>query len=106
MSDNQSDMEPDFLEPPAFKPDLALIQIKRALRELRPLVERGNAFTLQGHSVIELSIDASTLTARLARRPARSPEWDSKVCKSSADVRALQDEIKKRLARWTDDKHE
>lgn len=102
-----SDDEPqDFFAPPAFKPDLALIQLKRALRELRQLSERGNGFTLQGMSVIELSIDATQLTARLARRPARSPEWDGKTCKSSADVRALQDEIKKRLARWTDDKNE
>jgi hypothetical protein len=98
--------ENDFFAPPAFKPDLALIQLKRALRDLRQLAERGNAFTLQGHGVIELSIDAVSLTVRLARRPARSPEWDDRVCKSSADLRALQDEIKKRLARWTDDKHE
>lgn len=101
MSNDNKDQ--DFFAPPAFKPDVALIQLKRFLRDQRPLAERGNAFTLKGLTVLELSIDAATLTARLAKKPMQSPEWDSKVCKSSADLRSLQDEIKKRLARWTDE---
>ena len=96
-------MSDDFFAPPAFKPDQALLQLRRALRDLRQLSERGTEFMLKGQSVIELSIDDSTLTAKLARRPARSPEWDIRVCKSSADVRTLQDEIRKRLVRWTDE---
>lgn len=96
-------MSDDFFAPPTFKPDQALLQLKRALRDLRQLSERGSEFLLKGQTVIELSADDSTLTARLAKRPARSPEWDTRVCKSSADVRTLQDEIKKRLVRWTDE---
>ncbi|MBT9459074.1 MAG: hypothetical protein IV097_20820 [Burkholderiaceae bacterium] len=96
-------MSDDFIAPPAFKPDQALMQLKRALRDLRPLSERGAEFILKGQTVIELSADDSTLTARLAKRPARSPEWDTRHCRSGADVRSLQDEIKKRLVRWTDE---
>ncbi|MBT9500489.1 MAG: hypothetical protein IV092_04540 [Burkholderiaceae bacterium] len=96
-------MSDDFFAPPAFKPDQALLQMQRALRDLRQLSERGTEFLLKGQTVIELGADDSTLTAKLAKRPARSPEWDTRVCKNSADVRTLQDEIKKRLARWTDE---
>ena len=53
--------------------------------------------------MLELSIDAATLTAKLAKKPLQRPEWDARVCRSSADLRALQDEIKKRVARWTDE---
>ncbi|TDP62728.1 hypothetical protein [Roseateles toxinivorans] len=96
-------MSDNFFAPPAFKPDQALLQLKRALRDLRQLSERGSEFLLKGQTIVELSADETTLTAKLAKRPARSPEWDTRVCKSSADVRTLQDEIKKRLVRWTDE---
>lgn len=98
-----SDDELPFFSPPAFQPDLALIQLKRFVRELRGLAERGNGFDFKGQPVLALSIDAATLTAKLAKRPSRSPEWDGKVCRNGADLRALQDEIRKRLARWTDE---
>ncbi|HEY1093040.1 MAG TPA: hypothetical protein VGE47_18210 [Burkholderiaceae bacterium] len=92
----------DFFKPPPFKADQALIQLKRTLRELRPLAERGDGFTLQGQAVIELSVAGELLTVRLAKRPARAPEWDSKSCANAADVRQVQDEVKRRLARWVD----
>jgi len=98
-----SDDDQDFFAPPAFKPDVALIQLKRFLRDQRQLAERGNAFTLKGLTVLELSIDAATLTAKLAKQPLQRPEWDSKVCRNGAELRALQDEIKKRVTRWTDE---
>ena len=100
---SSDDKDQDFFASPAFKPDVALIQLKRFLRDQRQLAERGNAFTLKGLTVLELSIDAATLTAKLAKRPLQRPEWDNKVCKNSAELRALQDEIKRRLARWTDE---
>ena len=96
-------MNDDFFTLPDFKPDQALLNLKRALRDLRSLQERGNAFELQGQPVLQLAVDDKLLTAKIARKPARSPEWDVKACKNSADVRALQDEIKRRLLRWTDE---
>jgi hypothetical protein len=93
----------DFFAPPPFKPDEALVQLKRTLRELRPLAERGNGFDLQGQRVIELGVDGGALQARVAKRPARSPEWDTRTLKNSADVRQFTDEIKRRLGRWSDE---
>lgn len=88
---------------PAFQPDLALLQLKRSLRELRALAERGNGFIWQGHEVLQLSLDDGQLIVRLAKKPARSPEWERHICRNAGDVRRLQDEIKRRLARWTDE---
>jgi hypothetical protein len=102
MSQEDTIMD-DFFAPPPFKPAEALVQLKRSLRDLRPLAERGEGFELQGMRVIELASDAATITVRFARRPARSPEWDRLVLKSSADVRKCVDEAKKRLARWTEE---
>ncbi|WP_280154262.1 hypothetical protein [Piscinibacter sp. XHJ-5] len=93
----------DFFAPPAFKPADALLQLKRSLRDLKPLAERGEGFELQGMRVIELSSDASTITVRLARRQSRTPEWDRLVLKNSADVRKCIDEARRRLARWTEE---
>ena len=93
----------DFFAPPPFKPNEALVQLKRTLRELRPLAERGNGFDLQGQRVIELGVDGGALQARVAKRPARSPEWDTRTLKNSADVRQFTDEIKRRLGRWSDE---
>lgn len=96
-------MNDDFFAPPDFKPDQALQNLKRALRELRSLAERGKGFELQGQPVLEFSTDEKLLHARLAKKPSRSPEWETRSCKNSAEVRALQDEIKRRVARWTDE---
>ena len=96
-------MNDDLFAPPAFKPDQALLTLKRGLRDFRSLSERGNSFLLQGQVVLELGVDDKLLHAKLARKPARSPEWDTRDCKNSAELRSLQDEIKRRLARWTDE---
>ena len=85
--------------PPPFKPDDALAQVKRALRDLK-LSERGNGFELRGKRVVELGIDGATLTARMARKLALTPQWDSQTVKTTADQRKLLDELKRRLARW------
>lgn len=95
--------EEEFFALPAFKPEQALLNLKRSLRDLRQLSERGNQFELKGQVVLELSADETLLHAKLAKRPARSPEWEARACKDAAQVRALQDEIKRRLARWTDE---
>ena len=96
-------MSDDFFAPPVFKAGDAMVQLKRSLRDLRPLAERGDGFELQGKRVIELAHDGSTLTVRFARRHSATPEWDSLVLKNGADLRKCVDEAKKRLARWTED---
>lgn len=96
-------MSDDFFALPPFKPDEALVTLKRQLRDLRPLAERGNGFEIGDKRVVELAADATTITARLAKRPATSPEWQTLTLKNSADVRKCVDEVKKRLARWQQD---
>ena len=93
----------DLFSPPSFIPSVAMVQLKRHLRDFRSLAERGDGFELQGYRVVELRSDASFITARLAKRASRSPEWDTLVLKNAADVRKCVDEVKKRLARWTEE---
>jgi hypothetical protein len=85
--------------PPAFKADEALVQIKRALRDLK-LAERGLAYELRGKRVVELALADGRINAKLARKLALTPEWDKQPVDSSAAQRKLLDEVKKRLARW------
>jgi hypothetical protein len=96
-------MSDDFFAPPAFKPEQALAQLKRGLRDLRPLVERGDGFDLQGWRVIELAHDDRSVGVKLAQRHARAPQWDTLVLKDAAGMRKCIDEVKKRLARWTEE---
>ena len=96
-------MSDDFFAPPAFKPDEALLLLRRALRDLRPLAERGNGFEWKGRRVIELAVAGSTIDARLAKQPAITPQWQSRSLKSSADVRKFTGEVKQQLARWEDE---
>ena len=42
---------------------------------------------LQGQPVLEFSTDEKLLHARLAKKPSRSPEWETRSCKNSAEVR-------------------
>lgn len=93
----------DFFTPPPFKAAEALVQLKRQLRALRPLAERGNGFELQGRTVVELAAGEQHIDARLAKRPAVSPEWTTQTLKHSADVRRFVDAVKAQLARWSDE---
>ncbi len=96
-------MSDDFggFAPPPFKPEDALLQLKRSLRDLK-LAERGNGFVLLGKRVLELQVQVQdgAIHARIARKLAMTPEWDQQLVKSTPDQRKLIDEIKKRLARW------
>lgn len=97
-------MSEDFFAPPAFKPEEGLVQLKRTLRDLRVLSERGNGFDLKGAPVLAFSLEAQAIAAQLARRPSRSSvEWDRYTLAGSADVRRFTDEVKRRLARWTEE---
>ena len=93
-------MSDDFgFAPPPFKPDVALVQLKRSLHDLK-LAERGNGYELRGKRVVELVAGETHIDARLARRLALTPEWDRFTVRNAAEQRKLLDEVKKRLARW------
>ncbi len=85
--------------PPPFQPEDALAQIKRSLRDLK-LAERGNSFELRGKRVVELSLDSSSISAKLARKLALTPQWDTLEVANTTAQRKLVDEVKKRMARW------
>ncbi len=92
--------EDDFgFAPPPFNAEHALAQMKRTLRDAR-LAERGPGFELRGRRVAELVVNGPAIDARLARRPAMTPEWDRRTLKNAAEQRQWLDELRKRLARW------
>ena len=84
---------------PAFDAGNALLQIRRALRDMK-LAERGSGFELGGKAVVQLAQEDGGVTVRLARRLSGSPEWDRQAVRSGADQRKLLDEVKRRLERW------
>ena len=93
----------DFdLSPPPFRPDAALVQLRRSLRDLK-LAERGNGFELRGKRVAELIVDVAAINVRLTRTLAITPQWDSMSIRSATEQRKFIDELKKRLARWAQD---
>jgi ribosomal protein L13E len=94
-------MSDDFagFAPPPFKPEDALTQLKRQLRDLK-LTERGSGFDQRGKRVAELQVDGAGIAARTARKLAITPEWDRQTIASANDQRKWVDELKKRLARW------
>lgn len=86
--------------PPPFRPADALVLLKRQLRDLKPLSERGARYEIKGRPVLELGVDGDAIAARLARRPATAPEWTTTRLASSLDVRRFVDDLKKRLQQW------
>jgi len=94
-------MSEDFFAPPPFNPESALATLKRNLRDLR-LAERAGAFELQGQPVVRARIDGASLHLEIARRPARSPDWETQVASDHAQLRKFTDELKRRLARWSE----
>jgi hypothetical protein len=98
MSDESWD-----IAPPPFNAESALQTMKRFARDQRVLAERSEGWLLGADVVLKLTVDGATVKAQLARRPARTPEWDTFTLKSATDLRKVQDEIKRRLTRWKDD---
>ncbi|MBT9488459.1 MAG: hypothetical protein IV093_13205 [Rubrivivax sp.] len=74
--------------------------LKRQLRELKPLTERGARYEIKGRPVIDLTTTDNHIEARLARRPATSPEWTAEQLTCPPDVRRFVDTVKKRLQQW------
>jgi hypothetical protein len=88
------------MDGPDFKPAEALVLLKRQLRDLKPLAERGSRYDIKGRPVIELAAGESVIDAKIAKRPATSPEWTTLALATSLDVRKFLDEVKQRLRRW------
>jgi len=53
--------------------------------------------------MVELEPGTAALSVRLAQAPHLQPRWDRHLLQSHADVRHFLDELKKRLARWSDE---
>jgi hypothetical protein len=98
-----SDDESWGIAPPPFDADHALLTLKRFARD-QALAERSEGWMLAGNVVLKLAVEGGAVKAQLAKRPARTPEWDMFTLKSAPDSRKLQDEIKRRLLRWKDDR--
>lgn len=89
--------------PPPYRPQDALVGLKRALRALG-LTERNGGFEWAGKRVLEIEVAQAELAVRLARRlQLHAPEWDRQTLRSAADQRKWLDEVKKRLTRWRED---
>jgi hypothetical protein len=88
--------------PPPFKPDEALLKLKRDLRELG-LAEREGRFERRGSMLARAAVDGSVIVAARVKKPSRSsPEWLERCLRSSADVRDFVADLKKQLALWSD----
>jgi len=105
-----SDEPSDFFALPPFKADEALVKLRRDLRELKPLLEKGTGalvrFEWKSLPAIELSLavgDKPALAVSLAKKPSQRPDWTKQTLASSADVRKLLDEVKRSLKRWDDE---
>jgi hypothetical protein len=96
-------IDDSFFAPPPFDASAALQGLRRSLRDLRMLTERGDEYLLRGRTVIVVRNEGAALQARVARQPAVVPQWDERILRSSPDVRQFLDEVKKRLARWSDE---
>jgi hypothetical protein len=94
------DVAPHAFGAPPFKADEALVQMRRALRALGGLTERGQQFEWKGRPVVALAVDGAQLQVRLARRLAVNPDWESRTLKNGAEVRKFGDDVKQRVARW------
>jgi hypothetical protein len=93
-------MADDGFAPPPFRPADALVLLKRQLRDLKPLAERGARYEIKGRPVIELGAGDTAIDARLAKRPAQSPEWQPHKLASALDVRRFIDTVRQRLRDW------
>ena len=92
--------EDDFgFAPPPFKPEEALTQLKRQLRDLK-LAERGHGFEQRSKRVAELQVEGEVIAARIARKLALTPEWDKQTIHSADAQRKWLSELKKRMERW------
>lgn len=95
-------MADDFFAPPPFKPDEGLQKLQRELRGLG-LAARGTQFEKGGQALAQAMLEEGALKAAMVKHPARSPEWQTRTLRNSADLRDFVAELKKRMAHWGDD---
>lgn len=103
----------DFFALPPFKPDEALVQLRRQLKELRLQEQPGSTphrFALKGVVVAELQVVAAqagdvqpAIAAAVVKRPLQRPEWVRQTLDSRDAVRKWLDGLKRQLASWSDD---
>lgn len=103
----------DFFALPPFKPDEALVQLRRQLKELRLQEQPGSTphrFALEGVVVAELQVVAAqadaakpVIAAAVVKRPLQRPEWVRQTLDSRDAVRKWLDGLKRQLASWSDD---
>lgn len=106
----------DFFALPPFKPEEALVQLRRQLKELKLQEQPGSAphrFALKGDVVVELQVASQAkggahapkpaLDAAMVKRPLQRPEWVRQSLDSRDAVRKWLDAFKRQLASWTDD---
>ena len=88
-----------------FDPQAARVSLERQLRELRPLVARGEGFALRGRAVVALALsgDGKAIDARLAVRPALVPEWTVHRLASASELRRFVGLVQAALRRWDED---
>lgn len=93
----------DCFAPPPFQAEAACQRLCRDLRDGRQLTERqAGQFEWRGLTVLHVEVQDHAIVVRLARQPARSPQWDEHTLHHSADVRRFTDELKRRCRRWED----
>lgn len=86
---------------PAFKPEEALQKLRRDLRELG-LTEREGRFERRGTAIARAAVEGEVLKVALVKQPARTPEWNEKTVKDSAQLRDFLALVKKSLSGWSD----
>lgn len=97
-----SDEEGWGFAPPPFKPVDAFARLTRDLRDAG-LTARGGAFERRGLPIVRAAVDGALLKVETVKKPARSPEWRTRLIKTSGELRDYVAELKKQLAAWGDD---
>lgn len=95
----------DFFAPPAFKPAEALQRLQRELRGLG-LSERAGTFERRGVAWVQAKVGPDVLDVALARAASRSPQWQPRTLKDSAQLRDFIAAVKQHLAQHEDDRAE
>lgn len=94
-------MSDDFFAPPPFRPDEALLKLRKELRALG-LAERAGAFERRGQPVARAALHDGALAAERVRAPARSPQWERHPIADHAALRDFVARLRADLARWGD----